>query len=556
MERWTRAFPIGPDNYAPFPGRDFRRALEGLSEDLRRGCSLLCLVGPAGSGKSRLLCSLRARLPRGFIGEIAQPPLGGLLSRLADGAGAASANEGEVLRRFREFRDAGRAEGLRIIQIIDDAETLSRADLALLRRLFPAVHGQVLLVGQPALLELFTGEEAAAVPDRVYCLEPLSADEVGAYIRHRLNEAGFDRGLFEPEAIAAIHAYSGGLPRLINLLCFTVLAGTAFQHQTPLAAAQVHQAARHRVDNGSYPFVRPPPASRGELAPSPENTAVVVDERRRRVREGSAVSGFGRTAWVLAAGVVLGAAAAHMPVSGLKVEGVTQRLGLALAAAGKTLSGWWPSSSVSPPAAPQVSAAPPGPVAAFEAAPAAPERAVMPPKPAVGTAARAIHAAPEPAVAAPPAGNDDEAARLSLAERRHLARLYAERAQYEMRSGRWIDARISILRGLRLVPDDPDLQGLDRGVKGVLGRVSAPADAAEQPEGPRQVPAGPGKDRITQLYLQRAEYERQNRRLQDALASINYGLKEDPDNGPLLNMRRQVMEELAVQQRHAETGGG
>ncbi|MEJ2653677.1 MAG: AAA family ATPase [Gammaproteobacteria bacterium] len=297
FEKRTRAFPLGPDKIPLFLGRDYRHALNSIRDDLKQGCRLLCLVGPAGMGKSMLLRTLRTQLPPGIVSEISQPPLGGLLSRLAAGLGMEDGDEDEaaVQQRFQEYFAAPEQGDSAVIQVIDDAECLTRDDLALLRRLFEPVQGQILLIGQPPLLSLFAtdnGDQNEIQPDRIYNLEPLSLEEVGAYIRHRLNEAGYDRELFVPEAVAAVSAYSGGLPRLVNLLCFMALASSEFDVSAPISADTVHDAARQRLQTGNYPFVRPPLAPGWRPIPTP---AAVHDSdkahrNRRELDERSALS--------------------------------------------------------------------------------------------------------------------------------------------------------------------------------------------------------------------------------------------------------------------------
>ncbi|HEY6104869.1 MAG TPA: AAA family ATPase, partial [Anaeromyxobacteraceae bacterium] len=47
-----------------------------------------------------------------------------------------------------------------------------------------------------------------------YRLEPLTADATEAYLKHRLKLAGASRVPFTPEAVAAVHRFSRGTPRL------------------------------------------------------------------------------------------------------------------------------------------------------------------------------------------------------------------------------------------------------------------------------------------------------------------------------------------------------
>ena len=538
-----RAFPLGPDHFPLFPGRDYRHALEGLAEDLRRGAGLACLVGPAGIGKSILLRSLRARLQRGCVGELAQPAAGNVLSRLGEALGAGSgAGEREVLTRLQELHAAGRADGLRILQIVDSAETLTREDTALLRRLFGRVGGQLLLVGQPPLLMLLEGESMPP-PDHIYRLEPLSPDEVGGYLRHRLNEAGLDRGLFDSDAVMAVTGYSGGIPRLINLLCFTALADPALEAGVRVTAGRIHEAARRLGTLASYPFA--PPPARIAQAPAPE-TVTVVGERRSVPEEASA-PGYGRMVAVLTLGMTLGLAAARLSSGGFEQGALShaletaaagaansvQRVETALSASASALAAWW---------LPPPSPAAPGPdndAAALAAVPGPPPTpAPVPPEPKA--------ASENKPVAATAAGDDGAAGRLSLAARRHLAGLYGERAEYEMRAGRWIDARISILRGLLLAPDDAGLRATERRLRTLLGQQAPDGVPPALSAPPRPSRDRSAKEEIAGLYLQQAELERENRQLQAAMVSINSGLEEDPDNGDLLEIRRLVLDELAV----------
>ncbi len=56
-----------------------------------------------------------------------------------------------------------------------------------------------------------------------YRLEPLTAEATEAYVRHRLRLAGCPGVPFTDAALAAVHRYSHGTPRLINTLCDNAL---------------------------------------------------------------------------------------------------------------------------------------------------------------------------------------------------------------------------------------------------------------------------------------------------------------------------------------------
>jgi type II secretory pathway predicted ATPase ExeA len=81
---------------------------------------------------------------------------------------------------------------------------------------------QIILVGQPELLHMLQRPDLRQFAQRisVHChLTPLSPAETAGYIRHRLSVVGGLPGLFNDTACAAVHFFTEGVPRLINLLC-------------------------------------------------------------------------------------------------------------------------------------------------------------------------------------------------------------------------------------------------------------------------------------------------------------------------------------------------
>jgi len=93
---------------------------------------------------------------------------------------------------------------------------------------------QIILVGQLNLMPLLKSPELRQLDQRVsirYQLKPLNEEETGAYISHRLAIANGARGVvFTPAALAVVYRYSGGIPRLINMLCDRALLAGATAH--------------------------------------------------------------------------------------------------------------------------------------------------------------------------------------------------------------------------------------------------------------------------------------------------------------------------------------
>ena len=77
-----------------------------------------------------------------------------------------------------------------------------------------------------------------------YRLEPLTAEATEAYVKHRLKLAGAARVPFSPEAVAAVHRYSRGTPRLINTLCDNALFEGFVARQADVDAPLVERVAR------------------------------------------------------------------------------------------------------------------------------------------------------------------------------------------------------------------------------------------------------------------------------------------------------------------------
>jgi len=115
----------------------------------------------------------------------------------------------------------------RLLIIIDEAHQTNKRlldDLNLMARIKrdnePLIS--ILFVGQKPLIDLVNTikPDAFNQKDPIIChLRPLTKDETGDYIKHRLKIAGTERNFFDLGAIDAIFHYSRGIPRKINTIC-------------------------------------------------------------------------------------------------------------------------------------------------------------------------------------------------------------------------------------------------------------------------------------------------------------------------------------------------
>lgn len=146
----------------------------------------------------------------------------------------------ELYHTFTDFLINEYTANRRVVLIVDEAQHLSSESLEQLRMLSNINADkhqmlQLILVGQPDLRDLLRHPELEQFVQRIaidYHLEPLDVEETKSYIRHRIMVAGGDPYLFTDDTYAIIWSRTGGVPRLINLLCDAVLV-YGFAEQKP-----------------------------------------------------------------------------------------------------------------------------------------------------------------------------------------------------------------------------------------------------------------------------------------------------------------------------------
>jgi general secretion pathway protein A len=119
------------------------------------------------------------------------------------------------------------ANGINTVLIIDEAQHLLPEVLEQLRLLTNLETTRekllkIVLIGQPELQQLLRRNELRQLAQRVtarYHLLPLTKAEVALYVAHRLQVAKGSVSIFSATALSTLFQISGGIPRVINLLC-------------------------------------------------------------------------------------------------------------------------------------------------------------------------------------------------------------------------------------------------------------------------------------------------------------------------------------------------
>jgi type II secretory pathway predicted ATPase ExeA len=281
-----KPFALLPDPDFLFDSLGHREALRWLEHGLATRAEIGVITAEMGCGKTTLIHGFIQRLPGDVsVGIIVNTNRS--FTNIAEWA-LMSFKRKPVARTPQQIHDelilhliAEYANGRRCLLIIDEAQNLTVPALDDLRRLSSINSGedfllQILLVGQPKLLETLRHPALAELAERIsvsYEMPALSFLEVGPYVRHRLALSGCERSIFTEPAIADLHFFSDGIPRLINMLCDRALVYAFANDRRIVDADLVRRVVADRQASGIAAFVRM--ESLGE--PSPEAPTSIIE---------------------------------------------------------------------------------------------------------------------------------------------------------------------------------------------------------------------------------------------------------------------------------------
>jgi len=253
-----KPFQLNPDPEFFFASRGHARAYAYLQYGLHQSEGFIVVTGDVGAGKTTIVRSLLKRLdPEKVVAaQLVSTQLDAedMLHAVATAFGIPSraTEKATLLAHIEAFLVALVPEGRRALLIVDEAQNLTARAVEELRMLSNFQLGnrallQSFLIGQPELRQVLQSGQMQQLRQRViatYHLGPMSQGETQAYVEHRLKHVGWKGDPeFEPAAFEAIHTYSAGVPRRINLLCNRVMLGGYLGEKHKITAADVRAVA-------------------------------------------------------------------------------------------------------------------------------------------------------------------------------------------------------------------------------------------------------------------------------------------------------------------------
>jgi putative secretion ATPase (PEP-CTERM system associated) len=229
----NKPFQITPDPEFLYLSKTHKKAMNYLNYGIRENSGFILITGEIGTGKTTIIRSMMKALPGNVhLARINNTRVDSdlLISMINDEFGLGTMGKGkiELLRDLNDFLINQYAERNQCVLVVDEAQNLS-SDLIEEVRLLSNLETdkskllQIILVGQPELRATLSRPELEQLSQRitVSChLRPLVEEELEGYIRHRMAVAGNQNAVsFEPGVISEIFKFSGGRPRLINVIC-------------------------------------------------------------------------------------------------------------------------------------------------------------------------------------------------------------------------------------------------------------------------------------------------------------------------------------------------
>ena len=261
-----KPFNLTPDPRFLYRSESHASAFELLNYAIQRREGFVAITGDIGTGKTTLCRAILEQLDeRTFTALVLNPFVSeeelirqilcefGVVSRNELRRGwLATVNKQGLIDTLNDFLLSLLPLNAKALVVIDEAQNLPRRVLEQIRILSNLETDtekllQIVLVGQLHLDTKLRSAELRQLAQRIsirYELRPLTRDEVAAYIHHRLAVAGRPSAVTLPAKVTnRIHSYTGGIPRLINLVCDRALLAGFAARTTRITPRMIDRAA-------------------------------------------------------------------------------------------------------------------------------------------------------------------------------------------------------------------------------------------------------------------------------------------------------------------------
>ena len=254
-----KPFSITPDPRYLFMSERHGEALAHLVYGVTESGGFVQLTGEVGTGKTTLVRSLLLnRLPdNADVAVVLNPQITALefLLTICEELGIDIPHERGSVKALTDALNqhllSAHAAGRRTILVVDEAQNLAPAVLEQVRLLTNLETAkqkllQIILIGQPELRELLARNDLRQLAQRItgrYHLEPLTREETAQYVEHRLRVAGALGEVIDNAAKKEVYRLSGGVPRLINVICDRALLGAYALESRVIGKALIKRAA-------------------------------------------------------------------------------------------------------------------------------------------------------------------------------------------------------------------------------------------------------------------------------------------------------------------------
>lgn len=260
-------FTITPNPRFLFLSDTHRDALAHMMYAVDNHVGFVELTGEVGTGKTTLLRTFLSRLDNwGHRTALVFNPCLSSLELLKSvnreyGLVWESESRVDLLQTLNNFLLEQKAAGRSVVLVMDEAQNLSPEVLEQIRLISNLETEtdkliQIVLSGQPELLSVLAREELRQLNQRItvrYHLLPMDFASMQRYIDHRMELAGCHRAAqFSPPALKRIFRFSGGVPRLVNVVCDRALLIGFIQESRVISGSMAAQAVSEVAGRAPY----------------------------------------------------------------------------------------------------------------------------------------------------------------------------------------------------------------------------------------------------------------------------------------------------------------